>query len=396
MNSILIYLLNKEQYNNYRIYIKDNNILYKLLDELHKNHEEVKEFTRDDFIEYALCKLPTDSEELLTLDQLRTLDVSELVLRDIVTEIQQRAKAMELALLAVDVSEGKRNYNDLLTKASELGTIEVEGEEIEFVTDDLDELYDHNVAQTGLRWRLRTLNEMLGSLRKGDFGFVFARPESGKTTFLASEISFFAGQTERPVVWFNNEEGGEKVQLRVFQAALGCTLPELWEDRQRSKDVFRERTRHNIKIIDNANMSRTEVDRICKQLQPALIVFDQLDKVKGFTSDREDLRLGSIYQWARELAKTYGPVIGVSQADGSGEGKKWLTMENVANAKTAKQAEADWILGIGKTNDNGMDYVRHLHLSKNKLAGDSDTIPELRHGRRDVKILPEIARYEDY
>ena len=64
-----------------------------------------------------------------------------------------------------------------------------------------------------------------------------------------------------------------------------------------------------------------------------------LDKIKGFNSDRDDLKLGFIYQWARELAKQYCPVIGVSQADGTGEGKKWLTMDNVSGAKTSKQAK---------------------------------------------------------
>ena len=70
-------------------------------------------------------------------------------------------------------------------------------------------------------------------------------------------------------------------------------------------------------------------------------------------------------------------------------------MENVANAKTEKQAMADWILGIGRTHDTALEYIRHLHLCKNKLAGDEDTDPLLRHGRMDVLIQPEIARYKD-
>ena len=71
-------------------------------------------------------------------------------------------------------------------------------------------------------------------------------------------------------------------------------------------------------------------------------------------------------------------------------------MANVSNAKTSKQAEADWILGIGKQNESGMEYVRHFHVSKNKLFGDEDSDPNMRHGKWDVKIQPTIARYEDY
>ena len=70
-------------------------------------------------------------------------------------------------------------------------------------------------------------------------------------------------------------------------------------------------------------------------------------------------------------------------------------MGNVANAKTAKQAEADWIVGIGKIPDTGYENVRYLHASKNKLSGDEDSLPDQRHGKREVIIKPSIARYED-
>jgi len=127
-----------------------------------------------------------------------------------------------------------------------------------------------------------------------------------------------------------------------------------------------------------------------------LIIFDQIDKITGFEADREDLKLGAMYQWARELAKEFDcPIIAVCQADGTGEGQKWLTMGNVANAKTAKQAEADWIVGIGKVPDTGYEAVRYLHASKNKLAGDEDSDPSLRHGKCEVLIKADIARYDD-
>jgi hypothetical protein len=70
-------------------------------------------------------------------------------------------------------------------------------------------------------------------------------------------------------------------------------------------------------------------------------------------------------------------------------------MNNVAEAKTAKQGEADWILGIGKTYDEQMEFVRHFYISKNKLTGDPDSDPSWRHGKWDVLIQPELARYKD-
>jgi len=231
-------------------------------------------------------------------------------------------------------------------------------------------------------------------------GAVAVCGNTGKTTFLASESSFMAEQLAKddgPILWFNNEEDGKTVQLRVIQASLGCDLQTLFSNLAANKEKYNTLTKNKIKIIDSAVVSKQDVEKYCKKFHPSLIIFDQLDKVKGFDKDaRDDLRLGYIYQWARELAKTYCPVIAVCQADGSGEGKKWLTMENVANAKTAKQAEADWILGIGCSHQDGFEYIRHLHASKNKLPGDEDSDPLLRHGKVDCIIEPIICRYKDF
>lgn len=329
--------------------------------------------------------------------QIAEVSVSDTLIQEVLLGLKQRQEAFDLSTLAYEVSQGKKKFVDLITASHALEHEEKldEVDQSVFTTDDLEELYKGSVEQQGLRWRLNTLNRMLGSLRKGDFGFLFARPESGKTTFLASEVSYMATQSTSPILWFNNEEQGSKVMLRIYQATLGLTLEELFSNLEDNKRKYYELTKGNIKLYDQGNISRTDVERLVYQLKPSCIIFDQIDKIKGFTSDREDLRLGGIYQWARELAKEYCPVIGVCQADGTGEGKKWLDMSNVSNAKTSKQAEADWILGIGKTNDDGMDYVRHLYASKNKLVGDLDTVAEMRHGKCDVIIKPEIARYND-
>jgi hypothetical protein len=205
-----------------------------------------------------------------------------------------------------------------------------------------------------------------------------------------------AGQLEEGdnILWFNNEEQGEKVLLRCYESALGAPLGAIVADKARAQAAFYKRTKRAIRLIDNAGATWRDIERLAKQYRPKLIVADQLDKVKGFDADREDLRMGSIYQWGRELAKTHCPVIGVSQSDGTGEGVKYLSMGNVANAKTAKQAEADWILGIGRAHED-MEHVRGFAICKNKLIGGAETIPAKRHARWDVLIEPEIGRYRD-
>ena len=75
--------------------------------------------------------------------------------------------------------------------------------------------------------------------------------------------------------------------------------------------------------------------------------------------------------------------------------KKYLDLLLRGGEEEAKQAEADWILGIGRINEPGFDYIRYLHLSKNKLRGDPDTNRHMRHDRWEVLLEPEKARYTD-
>ena len=401
--NIILYLLKYNLYIKYISYIDTNNenkelvFLYTCLKELHTVYQ--KDLSLEEFTLYCLSKVNDKDRDVVEsiLSTLQGATIDERLIGDILTTLRNKKLAYELALVSLDVSEGRSSI-DKIYNTMEAFEQKREVEKVDFISGDLNELYNESVKSIGLRWRLKTLNRMLGSLRKGDFGFIFARPETGKTTFLASEITFFATQLTAesgPILWFNNEEQGNKVMLRCIQASVGCTQAELFSDINHHQATFNSNGGQHIKIFDSANIHRRQVEQLCKELNPSLVVFDQIDKIKGFADDREDLRLGAIYIWSRELAKTYCPVIGVCQADASGEGKRWLTMENVANAKTAKQAEADWILGVGKTHDTALEYVRHFHLSKNKLSGDADTEPEMRHGKEDVLIKPLIARYED-
>lgn len=409
-HNIIKCLLDKETYQNYRQYvsfdIKELQDILNALDSWWVSHEENP--TVDDLeLHFRASHVNlTDKKYALYKNVFQTIREAVASKESVVSLFQalhrksSLIKLAETALQEADqssVEDGESKLPDILKEVLQLSN--TSGESIpdasEFVSDDLVELKEHTIAKPGLRWRLKILNMALGSLRKGDFGFIFARPETGKTTFLASEVVFMAIQAEAPVLWFNNEEQGEKVMVKCYQSAFGVEIGELFAKPEEYKEKFTTLVKGNLKLYDTALIHKKQVEALCKKYKPSLIVFDQIDKIKGFDDDREDLRLGAIYQWARELAKEYAPVIGVCQADGTGEGQKWLSMANVANAKTAKQAEADWILGIGKTYKEDEADIRYLNVTKNKLLGDEDTKPELRHLKDSVIIRPEIGRYED-
>lgn len=385
-------------------YIKLNyNNIYKLFNiiDIYYNKYINNNTISKDELEVCYCSnyLLKDSErkELSELlDSIYTLSIPNVeAIVELLEEHRRRCLAGDVAKVALDVEDGSSPVSDLLDLFSKFEHQEVEIDESKPVEMNLKELYDSQVATPGLRWRLTSLNKSLGSLRKGDFGFIFARPETGKTTFLASEITHMVSQTDGEVLWFNNEEQSNKVAIRCYQAALGYKTDELFRNMDQSQEAFEKVTNNRIKIFGFEESSRvSHIERILKTSKPALIIFDQIDKIKGFKGERNDLELKALYQWARELAKQYAPVIAVSQASGEAEGKLWLTMDMVDGSKTAKQGEADWILGIGKDSDN-TSRSRYFNICKNKLLGDPDSLPELRHGTMQVLIKPEIARYED-
>lgn len=286
----------------------------------------------------------------------------------------------------------------LLTEAKkELGRSE-EAEQI-FVPRNLS-LVAAAVTAPGLDWPLEELNQSLGPLRKGDFVLIGAYVETGKTTFAAQTVSHMATQLvddKHPILWFNNEEQSHKVMFRIIQSYFGVTTEELLRNAKTYEERYEKEVGNRILIPtdDSGFNSVGRVGRLCREYSPSLIVFDQLDKV-GIRGEyeRDDIRLGALYKWARELAKMHAPVIAITQVDATGAKANWITSDQLRGSKVDKPAEADAIITIGRdASDPAKQYNRYIHYPKNKLLGGPRTKEEYRHGYHEVVIKPEIARY---
>lgn len=259
------------------------------------------------------------------------------------------------------------------------------------------------VSSDGFEWRLHELNCSLGPLRLGDFVIVGARPETGKTTFAAQEATYMATQIkdERPIIWVNNEERSRKVMLRCIQSYFGITNKVLYDDLETWINKYKTIIGNKILLTDDDESYNNvkSLDKLFEEYNPCLIIFDQLDKVESYSytatkAERDDLRLGHLYKWARNLAKKYGPVIALSQVGGSGEGERWIYKHQLRGTTTDKQGEADAIVTIGMDNDPSLEYSRFIHVPKNKLFGGKYSQESLRHGYFEVTIDPSIGRYK--
>lgn len=335
---------------------------------------------------------------------LDALDTTKLPERDkILAEFITRNAMAKVADDAMRVAEGDSDdVSAVLTSvenlSKELGLIDNIDQYL--VDDNIEELLQAVVAGGGYDWRLDALNLSLGPLRQGSFINIIARPDSGKTTMLASEATFMAPQLpdDRYVIWFNNEEEGRKVKLRCVQAATGMKLSEIeadpvnaWHNYEMAVGAL-----DKIKFYSRPTFSVRDIEEVLARYPAGLIIFDQLRKVKGF--DREAAndvgRMELLFQQAREWAKEYGPVLNVHQAGGDAEGQQYIEMNQVYGSQTAIQGESDAIVTIGRLHEAGYEYSRFLYVPKNKMAGGPKADESLRNGKFEVKINPTIARFE--
>jgi replicative DNA helicase len=246
----------------------------------------------------------------------------------------------------------------------------------------------------GFSFTLRELQLSCGDIAQGDFVILGARPEMGKTTMLAHMVGHFAEQPvhkDRPIIWVNNEERSDKVYRRVVQSVLGISTADLLSDYSKHVADYEKRIKDGrLLILKQGQCNSThELDLLFSDYNPCLIVVDQLDKVRGFSkSERDDLRLGALYGWGREMAATYGPVIAVSQLDAEAEGQQFPGFERLRGSKTDKQGEADLIIIIGT--DDRSKTTRCIWTPKNKLDGADEMH---RHAKWEVDFDPIHARY---
>lgn len=294
----------------------------------------------------------------------------------------------EVDLLAL----GQLHLNDLKLA---LKTVDNIGGFID--TDIGDILTRMNDVKHGFKWRLDPLRRCMRPLQYGDFGIVAGRPDKGKTSFLASELTYLAPQLPegRPILWLNNEGPGERIYPRLYQAALGITYTELVQHFQSGKlqqmyaDVIGDPFRIRVKDVHGFNIG--QIERVIEEQEPGIVVYDMIDNIKGFgDAARTDLMLEKMYQHCREFSVLYEHVgIATSQISNDGDGLLYPLMHMLKDSKTGKQGACDFQIMLGASNDPMMQSIRGIGIVKNKLM-----IPgQPKDPREEVQFNEATSRY---
>ena len=408
----------KENLAKYRRYIKphvvakETNTILDGMDKYYKTFPGVTDFSWESFSAFLIA----DQSKRLTDDAIVKLRMMltkaktfvphhahEEVVKTLI-ELDYLAQIMEECEKVKEGSSDLEHVHILATNALKDVERYIDKDDL-FVLPDLSAISDR-ISSSGYEWRLEQLNRSLGPLRSGNFVIVAARVEVGKTTFLASEVSYIAAQLPkgRPVVWVNNEEESSVVFFRIVQATLGQESKTIIADSAAAMSRYEHYMggdKNKIRVTKDTNHVR-DLETLFREVNPGLIVFDQLDKVAGFRGEeREDIMLGKIYKWARELARTYGPVIAASQLSASVVDLKdppFIGMDALRGSKTDKPGEADVVITLGKYKDPKNpeeEMIRTINVPKNKLpGGGTKQVESERHGQYLVTIDPIRARFE--
>ncbi len=343
------------------------------------------------------------------LFQRTTRDLTEQETSQVMRAQLELRLATDLANVAARFAEGEvpdifsvihRSIEDFKSDSSAAG--------IKPVDDAIEDLLKEDENNDGLRWRLGCLNESIRPLRPGDWIGIAGRPDRGKTTFIASELTFLAAQLPpgREALWLNNEGMGRRIKPRLYEAALGLDRNGLIELSNRGllRPAYEKvmGSVDRIKIFDIHRMDNVSVEQIIEENDPAIVVYDMIDNIRGFgDAARTDLKLEQMYSWARDMAAMHQHVgIATSQLSADAEGLAHPTQDMLKDSKTGKQGTFDALIMIGARNDPGYANIRYMNVTKNKLRtarGVSDPQAQVAYETRRARYtdLSEVMESTD-
>lgn len=376
-------------------------IIYKSIQSYYKEFKEHNYISKEELYSYICIK----NKGYKDLDVIRSLiesiyniDISDSFCSEVLKNLQEKHFSNTIVQKLLPVISGN-SYNVLATIEDELLQFQkaLNASSLDkspFEESSLQSLLTVYASPDGIQWKLKCLQEALGCLTGGALIHIVARPEVGKSSFLADNVVYFAKQLadDECILWLNNEEASGKLKIRMYNALLGITQDQLIEDTQYAQDQYEAHIGNKVKLISDANvvMSIEQTINLCKKHKPKVLIIDHADKLffNGSRSMDVPVKLRELYKHYREIGKLFNvPILAVGHANTEAEGKKWLTFDHLDYSRTGKAAEVDVILGIGQTHKEDEQGYRYLSLPKNKLKGV--------HGKYTVRFEPSISRYYD-
>lgn len=368
---------------------------------------EAPEVTIDPFYMWFCLRHPTlDTEQQAVYKALLTRVLTEPV--DPMTErgILPRLLSAEYANNVTDAVTKFNNGDEIdiaatIKELSDAHEIDLgKKTQVPWVNESIGQILQADIDDSGLRWRLKGLDDVLRPLRGGDFIIYAGRVGKGKTTGVLSEVTYMVPQFDRyygpnhgrSLIWLCNEGPGRRIVSRAYQSALNATLADLiqWTQDGSLDARYAEALGGNangIRVMNVHGFNTYQIESILSKVPPGLIVIDMLDNVKFSQGsinggDRSDETLEAGYQWARLLGVKYEcPVIATSQTNGLAHNMQYPGENLLKGSTTGKQGAAETIIMMGSVDD----YPLSRFIS----------VPKLKEHREGAPVYPRFETVFD-
>lgn len=251
----------------------------------------------------------------------------------------------------------------------------------------IDELFSQDGISSKLKMLPNSLNDRIGGgIEGGDNILIFARPECGKSLFAINAAAGFLMQGAR-VLYYGNEDPAQRMLRRFLSRLSGRTAKEIIETGEAALRRAEQRGYNNLYFVKGNRNSFPELTARIESIEPNVLIIDQLRHMETGNDNRvQQLEEAAIR--ARGVASEYNiPVISVTQAGDSAEGKLVLGQGDVDYSNTGIPGAMDLMIGVGANEEFLRNDMRRISLPKNKL----DNI----HSSWDVLINPALSKVID-
>ena len=237
-------------------------------------------------------------------------------------------------------------------------------------------------------------------LRGGHSVLVAGQVDKGKTTLLLNMAVDFAkqlnaGNLDRPILFLVNEGDAKRFKPRLYQIALGATLPEVvalgqsGELEKKYNKVLGSPDRIKLKNVHGAGVS--DIVGLMEKTNAAVLFLDMVANVRPALKDGSKTDcLEHTWQQLREAAvRNDCIVIGSAQISVEGHDVLYPPLSAIKDSRVGAQGAVDLAILMGSA--TGAPNLRGLHVAKNKLYRTGHPVAI----QTEIMFTPDTARFLD-
>lgn len=254
----------------------------------------------------------------------------------------------------------------------------------EYITTPIGDLLAEVADDKGLKFRrIAALREHILGLQGGASIAIAARPDKGKTSFIADCLTDFAPQvvamygSSRPILWLNNEGSGKRIIPRIYQAALKMDLNEIIALSNRGELVPKYTeviggVPDLIRVKDMHGASLAQIEQVIEAMQPSVVVGDMIAnfRLSGAAngSNKADAVEQMWQEWREIMVRNDCIGLGTVQISQEGGNMLYPPYSALKDSKTGIQGATDVIIMMGSLDNPDAQTIRGLSSPKNKFA----------------------------